>query len=62
MRDFCYTAIEAVPSKWRFTRGTGASIGNPRSETFMRNAYLTIFEYSYAYGLFTTAFEFNHHF
>ena len=29
MRDFCYTAIEAVPAKWRFTKGAGASIGNP---------------------------------
>lgn len=29
MRDFCYTAIEAVPTKWRFTKRAGASIGNP---------------------------------
>lgn len=27
MRDFCYTAIEAVPARWKFLRGTEASIG-----------------------------------
>ena len=31
MKDFCYTAIEAVPAKWRFTRGTGASLGTPEA-------------------------------
>ena len=31
MRGFCYTAIEAVPARWRFTRGAGASIGNPEA-------------------------------
>ena len=31
MRDFCYTAMGAVPARWRFTRGTGASIGNPEA-------------------------------
>jgi len=29
MRDFCYIAIEAVPAKWRFTRGAGAFLSNP---------------------------------
>ena len=31
MRDFCYTAMEAVPARWRFPRWTGASIGNPEA-------------------------------
>ena len=31
MRDFCYTAIGPVPARRRFTRGTGASIGNPEA-------------------------------
>ena len=31
MRDFCYTAIGAVPAKWEFTQEAGASIGNPEA-------------------------------
>ena len=31
MRDFCYTAIWAVPARRKFTRGTGAFIGNPET-------------------------------
>ena len=31
MRVFCYTAIETVSAQWRFTRRTGASIGNPEA-------------------------------
>lgn len=31
MRDFCYTAIGAVPARRKFTRRTGASIGNPET-------------------------------
>lgn len=35
MMDFCYTAIEAVPAKWNFTRWTGASIGNPEARPLL---------------------------
>ena len=57
MRDFCYIAIRAFPARRRFTRGTGASIGNPEARPLWEMHFPPVLSMIVRHGAFTAPTE-----
>lgn len=53
MRDFCYTAIGIIRRR-RFTRGMGASIGNPEARPLRGKHILPVLSTGARRGVFYT--------
>ena len=62
MRNFCYTAIGTFPADGRFTRKTGASIGNPEARPLWEMHFPPVLSTTARHGAFSAPPEITSYF